>query len=62
MSFNNLKPAWQQYKLENSLDKADIEGILQLIDAPQASAYSFNITALINGLLLPLLFVCCQGG
>ncbi|WP_224995302.1 hypothetical protein [Cesiribacter sp. SM1] len=59
---NRLKPAWQQFKLEQGLDQLEREAVLAIIDSPEPGRHRMNKITLINGLLLCFMMACCQGG
>jgi hypothetical protein len=62
MNLNNLKPAWQQFRVMNSMQSLDKQEILLMIErAEEISARNIN-TYLINSFLFAVLIIFCQGG
>jgi len=62
MNLNNLKPAWRQFRLLNSMEAMDREEILLIIDQAEAGSISTIHRYLINSFIVALLIVCCQAG
>lgn len=62
MNLNNLKPAWRQFLLLNSMQSMDKEEILFIIEQAEDIAIGKSHGFLINSVLLMVLIVCCQGG
>ncbi len=62
MNLNNLKPAWQQFRLVNSMTAIDTAEILLLIDrAEDASVNKFH-QYFINAIVFAVITICCQAG
>jgi hypothetical protein len=62
MNLNNLKPAWQQFRVLNSMQSLDKQEILLMIErAEEISARNIN-AYLINSFLFAVLIIFCQGG
>jgi len=61
MNLDNLKAAWRQYRVLNSLENIDNEEILFIIEQADSRAVSFS-RIVTNALLFIALTVCCQGG
>lgn len=63
MNLDELKPAWHQYKLQNSLESVDHQAILQIIGLPDQEADGRRFIRLAaNVTMFLILFICCQGG
>lgn len=62
MRLDKLKQAWRQYKLASALDQLEQSDILAIIEGPEARVSRISKIAVINGLLLPLMMIGCQGG
>lgn len=61
MNLNNLKPAWQRFKLLNSLQSVNHEEILLIIENAERTTVSKAKIA-IHALVFLLLTLSCQGG
>ena len=62
MNLNNLKPAWRQFRVLNSMQSMDKHEILLMIErAEEMSASNIN-TYVINSILFVVLIIFCQGG
>jgi hypothetical protein len=62
MNLNNLKPAWKQLLLFNSMEPLDREEILYIIeqaDRQSITRFPGYITTIIMFIILT---ACCQGG
>ena len=62
MHLNNLKPAWRQIVLFNSMQPMDEKEILSIIDRADGYATRRLSGFLITTLMFIMLTVCCQGG
>ena len=62
MNLNNLKPAWQQFRLVNSMQPIDTEEILFIIRQAEDRSISKIQRGLINSMIVTVLIICCQGG
>jgi hypothetical protein len=62
MNLNNLKPAWRQFRLLNSLQSIDKEEILFMIEQAEERSISKIDRSLVNSILFAVLTICCQGG
>lgn len=62
MNLNNLKPAWQQFRLVNSMQSIDKEEILFIIHQAEDRSISKIQRGLINSMIVTVLIICCQGG
>jgi hypothetical protein len=62
MNLNNLKPAWQQFRLVNSMHSMDKEEILLIIDQVENGSVGKIHRGLINSIIVIVLTICCQGG
>jgi hypothetical protein len=62
MNLNNLKPAWRQCRLLNSMQSMDKEEILFIIERAEDMSISKIHRCLINSIMFTVLIICCQGG
>jgi hypothetical protein len=62
MNLDNLKPAWQQFRLVNSMQLMDKEEILLIIERAEDITLSKIHRGLIYSILFTVLVFCCQGG
>ncbi|HEY5825120.1 MAG TPA: hypothetical protein VIT44_12170 [Cyclobacteriaceae bacterium] len=62
MNLNNLKPAWQQFQLVNSMQSLDKEEILFIIEQAEVRSMGKMHRGLIGSLLFTVLTIICQGG
>ncbi len=62
MHLNNLKPAWQQFRILNSMQSLDKEEILSIIQRAEDLNISSRPRFLINICLFVVLIVSCKGG
>ncbi len=61
MNLDNLKSAWKQHKLENSLSIISHDEILQIIDEPEMINY--RVRRLVGNIAMFLILLLgCQGG
>jgi hypothetical protein len=61
MNLDNLKPAWQQFRLSNSLQSLDTEEILLIIERVENRSIKIH-KYLINSIMFATLIIFCQGG
>ena len=62
MNFNNLKPAWKQFLLFNSLQPLDQNEILFIIETADRQTVRRLPRFMANTILFIILAICCQGG
>ena len=63
MNLNNLKPAWRQFQLLNSMQPIDQEEILLMIEgADRHTIKGLLPRFMTNTIMFIILIVCCQGG
>lgn len=62
MSLDNLKPAWQQFRVVNSMQSIDKHEILSIIERAEEISLSKTNRYFINFILFTVLTICCQGG
>ncbi len=63
MNLDDLKPAWQQYKLQNSLEGIDRQAVLGIIDnANEEIRMNSAMRLAANAAMFLILLICCQGG
>jgi hypothetical protein len=62
MNLNNLKPAWKQLRLYNSMQPIDQHEILLILERAEGIAVSKNYRSLISIMMVAVLTFCCQGG
>lgn len=63
MNLNNLKPAWEQYKFQNSLEGFSSHAVLEFIESQEAEMTSYRTKRILaNVAMFLLLMICCQGG
>jgi hypothetical protein len=62
MNLNNLKPAWRQFRLLNSMQSMDKEEILLIIERAEEMSISKIHRYLINSVIFTVLTICCQAG
>ncbi|MBL6449622.1 hypothetical protein JMN32_25145 [Fulvivirga sp. 29W222] len=62
MNLNNLKPAWQRFRLLNAMQPVDQEEILWIIERTEGMAMSKHHRFAMNAFMFILLTICCQGG
>lgn len=61
MNLNNLKPAWKQVLLVNSMEPPDREEILYIIEQADRQSIA-RVPGYMTTILLIILTACCQGG
>lgn len=62
MNLDNLKPAWQQFRLLNAMESIDKNEILFIIEQAQDLGVSKTHPVLINFIMFAVFSICCQGG
>lgn len=62
MNLNNLKPAWRQFVLFNSMQPIDQEEILFLIEQADRHTIRRLPRYMANAIMFIMLTICCQGG
>jgi hypothetical protein len=62
MNLNNLKPAWRQLKVLNSMRPMDQKEILSVLEMAEGMAVSKSTRLLMHTLIFIVLTFCCQGG
>lgn len=62
MSLDNLKPAWRQFRLLNSMQSLDMEEILLMMETPKERRLNKIDRWLINTIMFTVLTICCQAG
>jgi len=62
MNLNNLKPAWRQFRLLNSMQSIDKQEILFIIERAEDMRIGKMHRSLINSILFTALIIFCQGG
>jgi len=62
MNLNNLKPAWRQFQVVNSMQSIDKEEILSIIERAESMTANTINRLLMNSVIIVVLIVCCQGG
>jgi hypothetical protein len=62
MNLNNLKPAWRQYLLFNSMEPVDQKEILFIIEQADRQTISRLPGSMASTIMFIILTICCQGG
>lgn len=62
MNLNNLKPAWRQFQLVNSMTSVDTAEILTLIERVEDASASKVHQYLVSAILFAVISICCQAG
>jgi len=62
MNLNNLKPAWRQFLLFNSMQTIDQKEIFFIIERADGQTSRSLPRFIINTIMFFILTVCCQGG
>jgi len=62
MNLNNLKPAWRQFLLFNSMQTMDQKEILFIIERADGQTSRRFPRFIINTIMFIILTVCCHGG
>ena len=61
MNLNDLKPAWRQFQLLNSMQRIDREEILCMLDKAEGMAIR-KTNRLVMHAMTFIVLTCCQGG
>jgi hypothetical protein len=62
MNLNNLKPAWRQFLLFNSMQPTDQKEILSIIERADRQTLRRWPRFMTNTIMFVILIVCFQGG
>jgi len=62
MQLNNLKPAWQQFKLLNEMQHIASEEILSMIELQDDKDTSIRQKVLFKVAIFIVITILCQGG
>jgi hypothetical protein len=62
MNLNDLKPAWRQFRLINSMQPIDQEEILLIIERADRETISRLPRFMTNTIVFVILIICCQAG
>jgi hypothetical protein len=62
MNLDNLKPAWQQLKVLNSMQALDREEILLTIERAEGLVINKTNQVLITDFMFIVVTLCCQAG
>jgi hypothetical protein len=62
MNLNNLRPAWRQFLLFNSMQPIDQKEILFIIERADRQTIKRLPGFMTNIIMFVILTVCCQGG
>lgn len=62
MNLNNLKPAWRQFLLFNSMQPIDQREILSIIERADRQTMGRSSRVMANTVMVIILIICCQGG
>lgn len=62
MNLNNLKPAWRQFVLFNSMQAMEQEEILFIIERADRQTIRRWPRLMTNTIMFIILIICCQGG
>ncbi len=62
MNLNNLKPAWRQFFLYNSMQPIDQNEILLIIEHTDGKNKKSVPSLMVNAIMFTVLVICCQGG
>jgi len=62
MNLNNLKPAWRQLQLFNSMQPIDQKEILSIIEGADHHVAVRLPGFLTSAVMFIILIACCQGG
>jgi hypothetical protein len=62
MNLSNLKPAWQQFRLRNSLQPLSHQEILFILESAEGMAVNKTHRLMVNTLVFVVYTFCCQGG
>lgn len=61
MNLNNLKPAWKQFLLVNSMEPLNREEILCIIEQTDQQSI-IRLPGYMTTIIFIILTTCCQGG
>ena len=61
MNLNDLKPAWRQFLLFNSLEPMNQREVLSIIDGADRQT-TRRLTGVMTMIMFIVLTACCQGG
>lgn len=62
MNLDNLKPAWRQFRLKNSMRVMDQEEILLILERAEEITKDKTNRFMVHTLIFIVLTLCCQGG
>jgi hypothetical protein len=62
MNLNNLKPAWRQFRLMNSIPRMDQNEILFILESAESMAVSKTNRLVVHAMVFIVLTFFCQGG
>lgn len=62
MNLNNLKPAWQKFRLLNSMQRMDQEEILFMLESAEDIAVRKINRFPMHIVVFTVLTLCCHGG
>jgi hypothetical protein len=62
MNLDNLKPAWRQFRLSNSMQVMDQKEILFMLEGAEGITISKSNRLLMYTIVFIVLTFCCQGG
>jgi hypothetical protein len=62
MNLNDLKPAWKQFRLINSMQPIDQDEILSIIERADREAVRRLPRFMTNTIVVIVLIICCQAG
>ncbi len=62
MQLDDLKPAWQQFKLLSTMHPIDANEILSMIEHPESIAKTKLQKALYTMVMFMVIAIFCQGG
>ncbi len=63
MEIEDLKPAWQRLKVQNTLTNAHLYSPYELFEQLETSIYRPTSQRIVGaGIMLVLIFMFCQGG
>ena len=61
MNLSNLKPAWQRYKLSNSMQRLDQQELLLMLNQDRVTMDKTSVSV-ISIIMFIVLTLCVQGG
>ncbi len=62
MNLNDLKPAWRQFLLFNSMQPIDQKEILSILERADGRTTRRSAGFLLSTMLFIIVSCCCQGG